>query len=193
MGFFKQIAKDVAKAQKAKERKAKEQLSSANWAPPTVKAPAPTSGEPYEVKIAGGKHITFSVNTKDISDEAVAQLSGKYDEDEEDIEKTVRVVIYRDLESPYPDSVRVVTTKGHLVGWVLKKDSPIACTVLDQLTAGVHAEVEASRGRPIHVNVSAFVEGSRWEEEDDDGKPVYESEISDVEIRIKNPVQVTSE
>jgi len=192
MGFFKQIAKEAAKAQKAKQAKAKEQLSSANWAPPTVSAPVPTSGEPYEVKLAGGKQITFSLNTKDISAEAVSQLSGKYVEDEEDIEKTVRVVIFRDLESPYPDSVRVVTTKGHLVGWVLKSDSAVACTVLDQLATGVHAEVEASRGRPIHANVSAYIEGM-WDVYDDEGETVYEADIRDVEIRIKNPVQVTSE
>lgn len=59
--------------------------------------------------------------------------------------------------------------------------------------AGAILPAASILGRPIHVNLSAFVEGSRWEDEDDDGKPVYESEIRDVEIRIKNPVQVTSE
>lgn len=187
MGFFSKLAKEAAKQNKAK---AKSQLSSSSWDPPQVNAPIPTSGAPYEVKVKSGKQILLRVNTKDMTDEAVNQLKGRYN-DEDDIEKSVRLVIFRDLQSQYADSVRVVTTKGHLVGWVRKDNSAIACTVIDQVTMGVHKGIPESAGRPIHLNVSAFVEGS-WDE-DESGKLIHEASIDSVEIRIKNPAEIETD
>lgn len=186
MGFFSKLAKEAAKQSKAR---AQEQRSSANWDPPQVSAPIPTSGDPYEVKVKSGKQILLRLNLKDLSDEAVDQLKGRYS-DEDEIEKSVRLVMFRDLQSQYADSVRVVTTKGHLVGWVRKDDSAVACTVIDQITMGVHRGVPESAGRPIHLNVSAFIEGSWDEDEDDNGKTIYVASIDSAEIRIKNPAEV---
>lgn len=148
-------------------------------------APPPATGAPYIAKLKRGPNIVLHVNTKHATDQAVRELLGRRKEDDDEVERTVRGYVFRDLQSPYPDSVRVETAKGELVGWVVKANSYYACELINQV--GDHlAGDPVYRGRAPKLSVSMFIEGA-WEEEDGD---TYVPSLYDVEIRIAAPVDI---
>jgi hypothetical protein len=171
------------------------------WSPPGAKvdggssavtgARQASSGEPFVVKVKAGSQIVLGVNRQHISEEAVKQVAGRYS-GEDQVDKKIQVFMFRDTGSQFPDSVQVTTSKGNLIGWILKSDSELACKVVDSITTGAYANFENSRGRPIHLKVSASVELD-WDENDEDGETKPEAEIVLIEIGIKDPAEIDAD
>jgi hypothetical protein len=157
-------------------------------APPTLPPPVPQAPEPYVAKLKAGGQLVLGVNLRHIDPGAVRELLGRPREDM--IERTVRVRMFRDVQSQYPDSVKVTTQAGHLVGWVLKDDSPLACRIVDHVTYALRTSTEVNVGptRPVIFDVSARLEGE-WECDGDD----WSGDVSDLELRIADPVQVDTD
>ena len=186
MGFLNRLAKAINEAQKQTKTSAGKFTFQEEG-----KNPKRDSSNRVIVKVKSGKSIIFGVNKEDASDTAVALLLGKPEADKEIEEKSVRLRIARDLESPYPDSVKVETTKGDFVGWVLKKDSPLAVRVIDSLTSQVRAI--APEISTLVLDVGAKVDGGfseEWEGEGDDEEATIVPELDDIQIQIKDPAEI---
>lgn len=113
------------------------------------------------------------------------RLLGKPKEDGDFVERSVRALMFRDLQSTYPDSVRIETLKGELVGWVIKPNSYYACELINQV--GEHLDQDPTlRGRAPRCNVSLYVEGT-WNEDEEDG---WVPDLENAEVRIFAPVYV---
>ena len=144
--------------------------------------PASTTRQSAVVTLAAGGQIELDTNLKYVSAEAERELLGSRENDE--VDKSVRILMHRDTQSQFKNSVRLVTQKGHLIGWVQKSDSDLACKVIDQTTKAALKEWKKElKGRFIYFEVSARVEGyvSR------DGTDV-DCGLDDMVIRIKDPV-----
>jgi len=134
------------------------------------------------VTLAAGSQIELETNLKYISSEAEKELLGNRENDE--IEKSVKVLMHRDIQSQFKNSVRLVTQKGHLIGWVSKADSDLACKVIDETSKAALKEWKKElKGRFLYFEVSARVEGYV----NRDGSDV-DCGLDDVVIRIKDPV-----
>jgi hypothetical protein len=140
------------------------------------------------VKVQTGSSIVLGVNKQDCSAPAERYLLGKPEAYKEVEGKSVRLRIQRDLESPYPDSVFVETTKGDFVGWILKEDSAIAVKVLDSLVSQI--KVIAPELESVIFDVGAQVDGTYDEDEDENGKEVLMPDLAHLEIRIKDPAEI---
>jgi len=186
MGFLSNLAKAINEAQKqSKAGSGKFTFQEEG------KNPKRDSSNRVIVKVKSGKSIIFGVNKEDASDIAVALLLGKPEADKEIEEKSVRLRIARDLESPYPDSVKVETIRGDFVGWVLRKDAPLAVRVIDSLTSQVRAI--APEISTLVLDVGAKVAGGfseEWEGEDDDEEATIVPELDDIQIQIKDPAEI---
>lgn len=149
---------------------------------------------PIVVKLAGGQGIVLNVNTLHMDDRIAAKLAGRFEEfGDEEIERSVRALMFRDTESPYADSVRVTTVKGDLIGWIVRADADLACHVVDSVERALQGRFGSARGRPVLLNVSAKVFGEwdvEYESEDAESTPRAEASIENVEIRIKDPIDV---
>jgi len=149
---------------------------------PAESEPASTTSQSAVVTLAAGGQIELDTNLKYVSAEAERELLGSRENDE--VDKSVRILMHRDTQSQFKNSVRLVTQKGHLIGWVQKSDSDLACNVIDQTTKAALKEWKKElKGRFIYFEVSARVEGyvSR------DGTDV-DCGLDDMVIRIKDPV-----
>jgi hypothetical protein len=160
-------------------------------APPPLPAPgagapllAPPSGVgplPLVCVLTHGTDIEIGVNKQHASMVALQYLIGAPDE-AGDISRQVPVWMWRDDTSQYPDSVRVETPTGELVGWVLKDDSTLACQIVDQIGEVVPRSEPRAVGRRIIFEVIAEVE-AYWE-------PGDEPELLSVLLGIKQPAEV---
>lgn len=128
------------------------------------------------MRLAGGGEA-FGVNLKYVSEAAATELLGKRAFDGE---KRKTCVMFRDPTSNFPDSVRVETLGGHLVGWVLKNHAKAACQVLDATTKALRKSKRARRKQSFAFHVTSTVEGE-----------VYEgaASVSSVELLISLPVK----
>jgi len=186
MGFFDKLAKaidEVQKQSKAGSGKFTFQEEGAN--------PKRDISNRVIVEVKSGKSIIFGVNKEDASDTAVALLLGKPEAGKEIEEKSVRLRIARDLESPYPNSVKVESIKGDLVGWVLKNDAPLAVQIIDSLTSQVRAI--APEIRTLVLDVGAKVHGGfseEWDGEGDEDEATIVPELDDIQIHIKDPAEI---
>lgn len=119
----------------------------------------------------------LGVNLKHISEKAATELLGKRAFDGE---RRKTCVMFRDPTSKFPDSVRVETSGGHLVGWVLKNQSKAACQLLDATTKALRKSKRTLRKQSFAFHVTAIVDGE-----------VYEGEASvfEVDLLIKYPVK----
>ena len=143
---------------------------------------AETNPESAVVTLAAGNQIELETNLKYVSSEAEKELLGNRENDE--IEKSVKVLMHRDTQSQFKNSVRLVTQKGHLIGWVSKSDSDLACKVIDETSKAALKEWKKElKGRFIYFEVSARVEGYV----NRDG-PDVDCGLDDLVIRIKDPV-----
>ena len=141
------------------------------------------TGEPLVVTLAAGSQISLAVNTH-ASDEVEAQLLGKPKEGE--VSHSVSVRMFRDTASPYPDSVKVETLAGDLVGWIVKRQSRDACRLVDAITKAIRKAEPTAANRPVVLGVTARATGD-WEP---DGDGWYAS-LDGVVVRIKEPAEVS--
>lgn len=149
----------------------------AQWTGDTqAEPPAPQPVDHYKLK--GGSGIELGVNLGHLTEATEAKLLGR--KRDEYVERTVKVVMYREAGSPYRDSVRVELPSGEFVGWVLKDDSDLACHLIDKLSKARKRRV---RGRPIVLHVSMRVEG---ETSTDGGEVVRDVDVAT--IRVADPV-----
>ena len=107
------------------------------------------------MRLAGGSE-EFGVNLKYVSEAAAIELLGKRAFDGE---KRKTCVMFRDPTSNFPDSVRVETLGGHLVGWVLKNHSKTACQILDATTKALRKSKRSLRKQSFAFHVTSTVEG----------------------------------
>jgi len=183
MGFLDKLAKAITEAQKQSK------ASSGKFTfQEEGKNPKRDSDNRVIVKVSTGNKIVLGVNKEDISDKAIALLLGKPEADKEVENKSVRLRITRDLESPYPDSVKIETVKGDFVGWVLKRDSALGARIIDSLTSQVQSL--APDIGAIVFDVGAKVDGTFDEDEDEQGKISLEPDLQHVEIQIKDPAEI---
>jgi len=183
MGFLDKLAKAITEAQmQTKTNSGKFAFQEEG------KNPKRDSSNRVIVRVSSSNKIVLGVNKEDISDKAIALLLGKPEPDKEVENKSVRLRITRDLESPYPDSVKIETVKGDFVGWVLKRDSALGARILDSLTSQVQSlapDVEA-----IVFDVGAKVDGTYDEAEDEHGHTILEPDLQHIEIQIKDPAEI---
>jgi hypothetical protein len=143
------------------------------------------------VKLAAGQQIIFGVNKQHVSESALVYLMGKPKEDDE-VARSVRARIMRDTESEYPNGVIIETPKGDLIGWILKSDSELACKILDQLTVGAKTYDPNLQNETFAFDVSIRVTGYVTPlDEVEDPEDMYD--LDDLEIRIKDPVEMEVE
>lgn len=122
-------------------------------------APKPARGAPFRARLRAGDDIELSVNVAGIDRDAVGELLGVGEDDF--VDRTVRVTMFRDLESDLPDSVLVHTRKGRRVGTVVEAQSYFACELVNQAGEGVAAIDPTFQGRAPHLDVAMRVEGYR--------------------------------
>jgi hypothetical protein len=184
MGFFDNLAKalnEVKKAQNASGVSGKFKFQEEG------KSPLRDLSNRVIVKVQTGSPIELGVNEQSDSPEIVKYMLGKPEADKEVENRSVRLRIFRDSGSEFPDSVKVETTKGEFVGWVLKNDSALACKLIDSLTQQV--KQVAPELDSLVFDVGAKVDGTFDEDEDEDGKVTLIPDF-DVVIKIKDPADV---
>jgi hypothetical protein len=184
MGFFDNLAKAITEVKKAQNAP----VVSGKFAfQDEGKAPLRDSSNRVIVKVQTGSSISLGVNEQSETPEVVKYLLGKPEADKEIENRSVRLRIFRDLESEYPDSVKIETTKGDFIGWVLKNDSAIACKVIDSLTQQVRQV--APELDSLVFDVGAKVDGAFDEDEDEEGKTILVPNF-DVVLKIKDPAEI---
>lgn len=184
MGFLDNLAKAIIEARKVQNAP----VASGKFAfQEENKSPLRDSSNRVIVKVQTGSSIELGVNEQSDTSEVVKYLLGKPEAYKDVENRSVRLRIFRDLESEYPDSVKIETTKGDFVGWVLKSDSAVACKVIDSLTQQVrHVAPELES---LVFDVGAKVDGTFDEDEDDDGKTTLIPDF-DVVLKIKDPAEL---
>ena len=196
MGLFSRLAKSAATLNAPKPIQSTSTVTGSpqQMTTTTGEVSPPATGEPIHVKLKGGKDVELLVNTQGISEAAARELFGRPKDDDEEVDKTVRLWMSRDLESQYPDSVRVQTRKGKAVGWIRKDQSYFACELIDQIGGSLAQQDPSLLGRAPHLNVSAGVFGA-WlteYETDEDGNDLDDEklvpEVDGVAIRLPWPV-----
>lgn len=186
MGFLKQLSKDLKRQAKATEsQKAKGDTDT------TIQgeAPPPVIGEPLVITLKAGSDICLDIEV-DSSEEADRSLLGRPNDDDY-VERSVRVRIRRDLEQVDSSRVLVETRKGEPVGVISGHQSYYACELINQVGEAVAAQNPSLVGRAPHLDVSCRVEGE-WEQFEWDDEPAeWEANIDLAEIRVKAPVDIT--
>lgn len=189
MGIFSRLVKAAAAASTVQPN------SSADVADTFAvgEVPPPSTGEPVAVKLKGGA-VELLVNIQDIDEKVTRELMGKPKDDMEEVDRSIRVWMFRDLESEFPDSVRVQTRKGNTIGWIRKNQSYFACELIEQLGAAVSQHDSSLQGRAPHLNVAARVHGE-WVTEDvldDEGNETGEEaivpDLDSVSVELSWPV-----
>ncbi len=128
----------------------------------------------------------FRINWKGMPDEmhqTVLEMLPDSDwndmgDDEWEVDGNIDVLVFRDLDSPFADSVRVTLVDGQAIGWILKEDSPNMCVILDSLVEARHKKL---RHRPVVCQIEVYIQGTRDEEGEYRWEPFY--------IHIAEPVR----
>lgn len=108
-------------------------------------APPAATGEAFEVDLAPGKQIELGVSVYVTDDlPTMRELLGKPQDDDE-VSRNLKVWIYRDLTSQYPDAVRVDTKSGRHIGWVVKSQSHFTCELINQVAQNDLAHKDCDR------------------------------------------------
>lgn len=198
MGLFKKV---LGATTASKSRPAAKSAKSSQKADEVVNtrvtgvAPPAATGEPFEVDLAPGKQIELSVSVYMADDlPTMKELLGKPQDDDE-VSRNVKVWMYRDLTSQYPDAVRVDTKSGRHIGWVVKGQSYFACELINQVAESIYKQRPDLAGRAPKCRVTMHVEGS-WDFDDtvyEEGEdpPGWQASIDYPEIRIAAPVNAT--
>jgi hypothetical protein len=113
---------------------------------------------------------------------ATKWLAGRRKADDDDIERNVKVLVYQD-----GSDLKVVTPAGVTLGNVHRRDET-APAIVQQLSALLRNERELATSSFV-FEFSGRVEGSWDEDEDDNGKTVWEPFV-ELTLRAKMPVKV---
>ena len=135
------------------------------------------------VALKHGSHISLGVNTQHCSPEATTDLLGQ-PQDQQFINRSVRVFISRDAQSPHANTVKVLTIKGNVVGWVLDSDAPMACTIVDTLNTELRKLDASVVNEKFVFEVLAHVEGE-WSQDNNQ----WTAQFHVLDIGLKDPVQ----
>lgn len=186
MGFLKNLSKEMKRQAKAAEsQKAKGDIDTTMQG----EAPPPVIGEPLVITLKAGSDICLDIEV-DSSEEADRSLLGRPNDDDY-VERSVRVRMRRDLERVDSDIVLVETRKGEPIGLISADQSYFACELINQVGEAIAAQNPSLLGRAPHLDVSCRVEGE-WEHVEWDDEPAeWEANIDLAEIRVKAPVEPT--
>jgi hypothetical protein len=135
------------------------------------------------VALKHGSHISLGVNTQHCSHEATTDLLGQ-PQDHQFINRSVRVFIARDDQSPHANSVKVLTATGNPVGWVLDSDTTMACTIVDTLNTELRKLDASVVNEQFVFEVLAHVEGE-WSHNNNQ----WTAQFHVLDIGLKDPVQ----
>lgn len=138
-------------------------------------------------RLGGGAGIELDATSHRATEKAHSYLVGRRNEDFES--RSVRLRIVRREIDGHSDLV-IETPSGEYVGWFRKESEPLALDVFSQLSQAVQA-VDSRLGGELALDVKALVEGSWEEDEDEEGKLLWVSDISSVTVQIKTPVEVS--
>ena len=125
----------------------------------TGDAPEPARGAPFRARLRDGRNIELTVNVSEIDPDAVGELLGPGDDDF--VDRMVRVIMFRDLESAEAGIVRISTRKGRAIGTVVTAQSYFACELVNQAGEAVAAIDPVFEGCAPHLDVAMRVEGYR--------------------------------
>jgi len=190
MGFLDKLAKAIAETQRQNQQTQRQAPRNSGKLKFQEDGALPNRDSMNRaiVKVQSGKNILLGVNKENATDKAILFLLGKPEAYKEVEAKSVRLRIMRDLESPYPDSVKVETPKGDFVGWIKKNDSALAVKVLDALSEQIRQV--ATELDSLVFDVGAKVDGTYDEDEDEDGKPSLVPALDWLEVQIKDPAEL---
>ncbi len=142
------------------------------------------------VKLKSGGQVEWGVNLSRLSAEVAGKILGGKKEEDEEIEKTIRVRIRRDTKSQFSDSVLLETKKGEFIGWILKEDSPQAAGVIAELDEQLRKFSPVLADKEFTYEVSARVAGTWYLASDEDEPEELEAEVDDMIVRIAAPVVI---
>lgn len=186
MGLLSRIAKASYKALKAATQTQQNQGGSFDY---LVQGASPEVDSQGRVicRLGGGADIELDATSHRATEKAHSYLVGRRNEDFES--RSVRLRIVRRDIGGSSDLV-IETPSGEYVGWFRKDCEALANDVFSQLAQAV-SQVDPRLSGELSVDVKALVEGSWEEEEDDNGKDVWVSDVQSVTIQIKSPVEVS--
>ena len=186
MGLLSRIAKASVKAIKAASQTQASQSGSFEY---LVQGTSPESDSLGRVicRLGGGVDIELDATTHTATEKAHSYLVGRRNEDFES--RSVRLRIVR-REHNGQSALNVETPSGEHVGWFRKDFIGLANDIYSQLSQAVK-QVDPRLAGELSLDVKALVEGSWDEEQKDNGKFVWVSDVSRLTIQIKLPVEVS--
>lgn len=186
MGLLSRIAKASYKALKAATQTQQNQGGSFDY---LVQGTSPEVDSQGRVvcRLGGGADIELDATSHRATEKAHSYLVGRRNEDFES--RSVRLRMVRRETDGHLDLV-IETPSGEYVGWFRKDSESLANDVFSQLAQAVRQVDPRLAGEPA-LDVKALVEGSWEEEEGDNGKVEWVSDIQSLTIQIKSPVEVS--
>ena len=186
MGLLSRIAKASYKAIKAASQAQSTQGGSFDYLLQNASPEVDSQGRVI-CRLGGGADIELDATSHRATEKAHAYLVGRRNEDFES--RSVRLRIVQRETEGHSDLV-IETPSGEYVGWFRKESEPLANDVFSQLSQAVR-QVDPRLAGELALDVKALVEGSWEEDEDDNGKGVWVSDISSVTIQLKTPIEVS--
>lgn len=145
------------------------------------------------VKVLSGKVHEIGFNLKHLDEDLAKKIAGKRGADDE-FTRRIKVRIFRDTESPYFNSFKVLTKSGEFIGWVLKDDSEMMALLLSKIEAGIKPLSAKLHEAEFVIEASATFNGSWYDEidEDDAGNEIEVEyvEMDEAFIRIGDPAML---
>jgi len=138
------------------------------------------------VSVAGGKDKEWRLNIKNLESVPLA-LSGKPKGVDEEIDRTVGLLLALDRDSEFQNSVIAKTRSGETIGWILKDDSEQFVHMLKQLDLGVRNSDRELSDRAFVFEFACHIEGMWDEDESSDGKLFPVAGIESVHVTMRLP------
>ena len=186
MGIFSKVAKVAFQAIKESRQSQANASGSFDYLIQGLSPEVDLSGRVI-ARLGGGIDIQLEATHYTAEGKALAYLVGRRNEDFESRTVRLRMVL---REAKGESQLALETPNGDLAAFFKKDSLPLATDIFTQLSQAV-LQADANLTGPLAVDVKAIVEGTWSEDEDEDGKPIWVSQVDSLIIQIKLPIEVT--